>query len=201
MKRATKLGLATAIALGLAGVPAHSQNFSDGYKFLKAVKERNGAEATSTLHRAPIIVNTKDSTSGDTGLHLVTRDRDFPWLNFLLGQGAKADLPNKDGNTPLTLATQIGWEEGAALLLRMGAKANAANNRGETPLMFAVQKRDIPMVRLLLSKGADPKRTDNVSGYSALDYARRDPRAASILKMLEAPEAAKPARPKAGPGL
>ena len=201
MHRATKLGLAAAIALGLAGVPAHSQNYSDGYKFLKAVKDRNGSEVVSTLNRTPIIINSKDGPNGDTGLHMITRDRDFAWLNFLLGEGAKPDLPNKDGNTPLALATQLGWEEGAALLLRVGAKADAANNRGETPLMFAVQKRDIPLVRLLLSKGADPKRTDNVSGYSALDYARHDPRAASILKMLEAPAAAKAARPKAGPGL
>lgn len=200
MHRATKLGLAAVIALGLAGLPVQAQNFSDGYKFLKAVKERNGADATAALNRTPMIVNSKDGSNGDTGLHLVTRDRDFPWLNFLLSEGAKADVPNKDGNTPLVIATQIGWQEGAALLLRVGAKVNLANNRGETPLMFAVQKRDVPMVRLLLSKGADPKRADSVSGYSALDYARRDPRAASILKMLEAPATA-PARPKAGPGL
>ncbi len=66
--------------------------------------------------------------------------------------------------------------------------------------MLAVQKRDIALVRLLLAKGADPKRTDSVSGYSALDYAKRDGRAAAIVKLLEAP-AAKPARPVAGPKL
>jgi hypothetical protein len=53
------------------------------------------------------------------------------------------------------------------------------------------------MVRLLLSRGADPRRTDNVAGMSALDYARQDPRAAAVLKMLEAKAA--PAKPVAGP--
>jgi uncharacterized protein len=52
-------------------------------------------------------------------------------------------------------------------------------------------------VRLLLSRRADPKRTDNVAGMSALDYARQDPRAAAVLKLLEAKLA--PARPVAGP--
>jgi hypothetical protein len=43
----------------------------------------------------------------------------------------------------------------------------------------------MPMVRLLLSHGADPKRTDHAAGYSALDYARQDNRAAPILRLLE----------------
>jgi ankyrin repeat protein len=65
---------------------------------------------------------------------------------------------------------------------------------------MAVQRRDVPMVRLLLSKGADPKRSDNVAGYSALDYAKQDKRATAVLKLLEAPPA-KPERPVAGPKL
>ena len=51
--------------------------------------------------------------------------------------------------------------------------------------MVAVQQRDLGMVRLLLSGRADPNQTDNVSGYSAPDYARQDPRAALILRELE----------------
>ena len=56
------------------------------------------------------------------------------------------------------------------------------------------------LVRLLLSAGADPKQTDNVAGYSAHDYAARDPRAATILKLLDAAPAAKPRRAM-GPSL
>ena len=55
------------------------------------------------------------------------------------------------------------------------------------------------MVRLLLSRGADPKHTDSVAGYSAIDYAKRDGRAAAVLKLLEEP--AKPEREVAGPKL
>jgi uncharacterized protein len=41
------------------------------------------------------------------------------------------------------------------------------------------------MVRLLLSQHANPNQTDNLSGNSALDYARQDPRAGQILRELE----------------
>ena len=40
---------------------------------------------------------------------------------------------------------------------------------GETPLIAAVHARNVPLVRLLLEKGADPDRNDN-SGRSARDY-------------------------------
>jgi hypothetical protein len=51
-----------------------------------------------------------------------------------------------------------------------------------------------------MGSGANPKKTDNSAGYSALDYARRDPRAVSLLKLLEA-QPAKPAKEAAGPKL
>jgi ankyrin repeat protein len=117
----------------------------------------------------------------------------------MLGKGARPDLQNKEGMTPLAIAAQIGWIEGAELLLRRKAKVDLANSRGETPLILAVQRRDLEMVRLLVDKGADPKRQDSVAGYSALDYARRDGRSQAILKLLETP--AKPARAVAGPSL
>ena len=45
----------------------------------------------------------------------------------------------------------------------------------------------IQMVRLLLSQHANPNQTDNLSGNSAIDYARQDPRAAAILRQLQQP--------------
>lgn len=195
-----KLGLA-AIALGGVILPAHAQNYSDSYSFLKAVKERNGGD-TENLLATPgsTIINTKDTSSGEGGLHIVVRGRDRTWLGYLLGKGARPDLQNKDGNTPLAIAAQLGWLEGADLLLRFRAGVDTPNNRGETPLIHAVHNRDVPMVRLLLSKGANPKRTDSAAGYSALDYARQDKRAAAVLRLLEAP-VVKPGKEIAGPSL
>ena len=56
---------------------------------------------------------------------------------------------------------------------------------GETPLIIAVQQREVPIVRQLLDAGANPDRTDTAAGYSARDYATRDPRAHDILQLIE----------------
>ena len=193
------VALAAALAFGFAALPAEAQKFSDSYTFIKAVKERDGGQV-ETLLSAPgsVVVNTKGG-DGEGGLHIVTRGRDRTWLGFLLGKGARPDLQNKQGETALHLASQLGWTEGADLLLRFKANVDTANSRGETPLILAVQKRDVPMVRLLLARGANPKRTDSVAGYSALDYARQDNRATAILKLLEAPVAEN--KPVQGPKL
>ena len=194
-----KLGLGTAVAIALAA-PAAAQNYSTGYTFVKAVKERDGQKVTDLLAGpGSAVVNVKDRDSGDAGLHIVARERDLTWLRFLLSKGARVDLQNKDGNTALAIASQLGWIEGAQVLLGQRAGVDAPNARGETPLIHAVHKRDVAMVRLLISEGANPKRTDSVAGYSALDYAKQDRRAASILKLLEAPAGAK-RKEVAGPG-
>jgi ankyrin repeat protein len=178
--------------------PAVAQSYSDAYTFLKAVKDRDGPKVQGLISTpGSIVINTRDQSNGDSALHYLVRDRDIVWLNFLLGRGARPDIQNKQGETPLTLAAQLGWTDGADLLLSRRASVDLANGRGETPLILAVHKRDLPMVRILLAKGANPKRTDSAAGYSAIDYAKQDVRAAPILRLLE--QAATPPRAVAGP--
>ena len=200
MKHKFGRALAAALALGVAAVPASAQqNFSDSYTFLKAVRDRDAAKVNELVGSATgtIIVNSRDRSNGEGALHYTVRARDLTWLAFLLGKGARPDIQSNRGDTPLTLTAQIGWLEGAEQLLARRASVDLANGRGETPLILATQRRDLAMVRLLLARRADPKRTDNVAGMSALDYARQDPRAGAVLKLLEAKVA--PARPAAGP--
>jgi uncharacterized protein len=200
-----KLGRAVAasVTLVLASVPtaASAQGnmaYSDSYSFLKAVKDRDGAKVNE-LVSAPgsVVINTRDRTNGEGALHYMVRAHDLIWLAFLLGKGARPDIQSNRGDTPLTLSAQIGWVEGAEQLLLRRASVDLANGRGETALILATQRRDVAMVRLLLAHRADPKHTDNVAGMSALDYAQQDPRAATVLKMLEAK--ATPAKPVQGP--
>lgn len=191
---------AVVAATMLVAAPAAAQKMSDGYTFLKAVKDRDGDKVTDLVSQpGSTVVNVAERTTGDRAVHVVARDRDFTWLSFLIGKGARVDAQNNQGETPLTIAAQLGWAEGAQLLLSQGAAVDLPNSRGETPLILAVQRRDVPLVRLLLARGANARRTDNVAGLSALDYAKRDSRAATVLRLLEAP----PAKPRtvAGPKL
>jgi len=190
--------LAASMVLVLAVPASGQQAFSDSFTFLKAVRERDGAKVSDLVAEpGSVVINTRDRGSGEAALHIIVRGRDLNWLAFLLGKGARPDIQSNRGDTPLTLASQIGWLEGAEQLLAKRASVDLANGRGETPLILATQRRDLAMVRLLLNRRADPKRTDNVAGMSALDYAKQDPRAGAVLKLLEAKVA--PAKPVAGP--
>lgn len=181
-------------ALLLALTPPARAQFSDSFNFLKAVKDRDGAKVQPLVDKpGSTIINAKDPVTGETALHIVVRGRDSTWTGFMIAKGANLDARDAAGETPLIAATRIGWVEGADLLLGRGARVDLANGRGETPLIVAVQTRNLPIVRLMLSFGADPKLTDNAAGLSARDYAARDPRAAPILKMLDE---AKPAPKK-----
>ncbi len=189
--------LATLLAPVLLWPTVASAQYSDGYSFLKAVRDRDGAKATEMLNKpGTVIVDTKDNSTGESALHIVTKRRDTTWLSFLLAKGAKPDIKDAEGNTPLIVATQMGYVEAADLLLKRRALVDATNSRGETPLIVATQQRDVAMVRLLLASGANPRKTDRSTGMSALDYAARDSRAAVILKLLQD---AKPAKAAAGP--
>lgn len=179
-------GLLAAV-LAVVAVPAMAQ-FSDSYTFLKAVRDRDADKVTQIVSNpSSTAINARASNSGEGALHILVRGRDLNWMVYLLARGARPDLQDNQGNTPLLVAAQIGWAEGAEQLLARGASVDQPNSRGETPLILAVQRRDLALVRLLLGQGADPNRTDSVAGYSALDYARRDTRSAPILRLLEAP--------------
>ena len=185
MSRINRLGLG-AFIIALLATPLVAQSFSDGYTFLKAVRERDPNAAERILaNPATTAINARDPSTGEGALHILVRGRDINWLAFMLGKGARPDSQSNDGTTPLILCAQLGWIEGATQLLARRASPNLANRRGETPLIVAVQRRDLQMVRLLLAQHADPNQTDNLSGNSAIDYARQDPRAAAILRELE----------------
>jgi ankyrin repeat protein len=195
-----RLLLAILVAIGVT-TPAAAQ-FSDSYKFLKAVRDADGAEAQKALKTpSSTLINTRDYGTGEAALHIVVKRRDMTWLSFLLGQGANPDIRDNTGNTPLTMAAQLGFTEGADLLLRGGAAINQGNNSGETALIIATQQRDIPMVRVLLANGADPRKADRIAGKSAHDYAAEDPRAAAVLKILDAAPPVKAKPQMSGPKL
>jgi ankyrin repeat protein len=179
--------LALALVAIVAPVAAPAQ-FSDSYNFLKAVRERDGQKVTDFINKpgsGAVIVNTRDSATGEGALHIVTKRRDVTWLSFLLAKGANPNQRDGGGNTALMLAAQLGFAEGLALLIDRKAQVDLANNSGETPLIRAVQNRDIASVRTLLAAGANPNRADTSSGLTARQYAERDMRSGAIVKAID----------------
>ena len=196
-------GLRAAFALVAASVlstSAAAQQLPDSTSFLKAVKEADGAKATSLLS-APgsTVAKARDFGSGETALHIVVRRRDLPWTNFMLQRGVDPNVADKAGETPLGLATRLGFTEGARRLIAGGARVDGAGGGGETPLIIAVLTRRLDMVQMLIRNGADPDKADSTAGYSARDYAQRDRRSAAILKALDERPAKAATTNKAGP--
>ncbi len=183
----SRFWIAAMAAIALLIPAAASAQFSDSYNFLKAVRERDGDKATQMLNEpGSTIVNTKDITSGESALHIVTQRRDLTWMGFLLQKGANPNARDKNGITPLMMATTLRFAEGAETLLARKAKVDDANNSGETALIRAVQLRDLAMVRLLLKAGASADRQDTIAGQSARDYASGDFRNPQILEAIVA---------------
>ncbi|MBO9379280.1 ankyrin repeat domain-containing protein [Sphingomonas histidinilytica] len=202
MIRRHLLAAGVAATIGLAAAPAAAQ-FSDSYNFLNAVRQSDGTKATKALEgNGATLVNTRDYSTGETALMITIKRRDLTWSSFLLGKGANPNVRDAQGNAPLHAAALLGFTEGAELLLGRRAQVNMANNSGETPLIIAVQQRNVPMVRLLLMNGADPKIADRIAGKSARDYASEDPRGSAVLKVIdETKSTVAPKKNIAGPGL
>ncbi len=195
--RMLSLALA-ALMVAVMALPGPVQaQFSDSYKFLEAVRKKDGTAATALLDKgSSSLINTRDLTSGNTALHIATTRRDLTWMQFLVAKGANVNTPNVKGETALVVAVNLGFNEGAELLIGNGAAVDARNRTGETPLITAVHNRNVGLMRLLLKAGADPDRADN-SGRSSRDYAALDPKAEMLLNEIKAN--AKP-KPKPGQG-
>lgn len=184
------------IALALPGTAV--AQFSQGYKFLEAVRKRDGTVVNDMLNEPGTqVVNTRDLTTGQTALHVVTTRRDLTWMSFLLSRGANVNARDSSGVTPLMLAANVGFIEGVEALVAGGARVDDANSAGETPLISTTHRKDIALMRILLKAGANPDRADN-SGRSARDYATLDGKNSTLLSEIETN--ARPRDQRSGPG-
>jgi uncharacterized protein len=189
LKKIILFAVTTAAILPFTGglvAPAAYAQFSDSYNFLKAVRERKGDDAEKFLAEpGSVIINTRDSSTGQTALHIVVDRRDSTWLGYLLQKGANPNLADKQGTTPLMLATQLNFIDGIDWLVKKNAQVDQTNRAGETALILAVQLRNSEAVRTLLKAGANPDKRDSRAGYSAREYAKQDGRAGAIVSIID----------------
>lgn len=169
---------------GALAAPAAAQ-FSDSYNFLKAVRDREVNKAIEMADKpGTTVVNVRDADTGEAAVHIVVRRADIGWLGLLYQKGANLNAKDRDGNTPLILATIGRWGDGIATLIRLKAQVNLQNRLGETALLKAVQARDLGLTKALVEAGANPDIADN-SGTSPRIAAENDTRAAAIAKLFK----------------
>ena len=91
-------------------------------------------------------------------------------LNYILDHGARVDVRDKKGNTPLHIAARYSNASKMKLLLERVNSVNEKNKNGDTPLHVAVQRSSVKIVELLLNKGANVLEKNN-KGKTPLDFA------------------------------
>ncbi|MEU9977021.1 ankyrin repeat domain-containing protein [Streptomyces sp. NPDC051014] len=100
-------------------------------------------------------------------------------VRALLRAGAHPERADRDGTTPLYLASVQGAAEIARLLLEAGARADTESGgvgSEGTPLCAAACWGHTRTVRELLAHGADPNlREDHGTGWTPLEWAHNGP--------------------------
>lgn len=89
-------------------------------------------------------------------LRIAIENRDPDTTSVLLQYGADANDVDGDGITPLFAATQAASVDCAIVLLKNGADANFKDNEGTTALFKAIQAGRTDIMAALLDHGANP---------------------------------------------
>lgn len=111
-------------------------------------------------------------------LHVAAMAGAMDVVDYLVRKGVPVDAEAGHGLTPLYMAIQVNNHNVVGYLLQRKANINHTNAEGRTPLHWAAGVGDIRMqdkarslmVRLLLSRGADPAATDK-DGKTAVELA------------------------------
>jgi len=101
-------------------------------------------------------------------VHLAACKGDLDRVTMLIEGGTDVNVKDEFGCTPLHWAALADSPAVAGFLIAKGADVNAKHGRGYTPLMTA---RALPVVELLISKGADIQGQDALQGQTKLHMA------------------------------
>lgn len=157
---------ARSFRLSMIAVLACSQCVAAGEPSLvDLAEEQKWAQLQSVLTQGDRDINAAQ-VDGMTALHWAAWHDETVAANVLLKHGAEADIPNRYGVRPLTLACENANGELIEAFLKAGADSNAAQPGGETPLMTASRTGSVRAVAALIAHKAEvnaKQRTDQTA--------------------------------------
>jgi ankyrin repeat protein len=141
-------------------------------RLIDAVKASN-REAVQALLKKSTAATDVNATEADgtTALHWAVRADDQDIARLLLRAGAKPNVANRYGVTPILLAAENANAALIEILLAAGADANASLPQGETVLMTAARTGNPAAVEALLTHGANVEAKEERLGETALMWA------------------------------
>lgn len=162
-------------------------------RLLEAVSQED-LDAVRALIASGASVKAASRIGAQTPLAIAASNGSTAIARVLLEAGADPNTPTATGATPLMLAAAAGNIEILTALLDRGANVNAReSSRGQTALMFAAAENRPAAIRLLITRGADPKIASTVSKLER-------PRVDEDGNPLPAPSAEGPRRGGGGAG-
>jgi uncharacterized protein len=158
--------------------------FGAGSDVADAAMKGNREAVRSLLDRKADV--NAPQVDGTTALHWAVEADDLEMADLLIRGGANVSAANRDGATPLLLASVNGKAAMIEKLLKAGADANAALSRyGDTALMLTARTGNTEAIRVLLDHGAKVNQQETWGGTSALMWAVSERHPAAVKVLLE----------------
>jgi ankyrin repeat protein len=159
-------GAALVLLFWLAGSVAAASEIP----LIEAVQHQ-GIQRVQVLLQQGVDVNQQQELDGSTALHHAAYVDDPAVVAALIKAGAKVNLANQLGVTPLMLACDSRNPKSVELLLDAGADPNARAEGGETAVMRAARVGNVQVMKLLLAHGGDPDAKEALQDQTALMWA------------------------------
>ena len=197
------------MAVGLGGVMRPSggmNNWGAGLPQQAQRQDRQLLEETIRRHKAAQLARAAVDEDANRVKELLTEradpnvaDTESRWpltqaafageacvVSLLLEARADPNLP-QEGDRAIHVSAWQGDKAVTSLLLKSSADVEATDSNGCSPLCGAALKGHLAVVDLLLSHGADPARSVNVTGHGTLTplKAAQDGRSAKVVEKLK----------------
>lgn len=119
----------------------------------------------------PFFIVLLSISCASSDVHKMVKDGDREKLQQLyFKEGTNVDLLDEEGNSPLHIAIELGFDDIAKFLIDIGADTNIVNSAGVTPLFAASKNNNVQIVDLLLRNKADVDAKDEF-GRTPMFYA------------------------------
>lgn len=138
-----------------------------------SIFEGKSVERMAFLIDQGLDLDDQENRDRKTVLHQACSRHDSGVVDLLLTRGANITLTDRNGCTPLMIASKFSKDVILDLLLQHGGNdLNAVNNEGRTALHLSAIECYDKVVTLLITAGADPTIQDNI-GMTPLAHAQR----------------------------
>lgn len=162
----------------------HTSSQRDCMNRLLAAVTQGREDEVAELLASGTDPNGTDATGIQTPLLNVVKTAHETIARRLLAAGARVDIANVDGVTPLHWATAKQKVPMARLMLEAGASVHARERDGWTPLHWAAYRGEAELVDLFLSAGAAVNLPDN-DGWTPLHLAAQQGHAEAVRRLLK----------------